>query len=395
MPELLQGPANKILEKLIALFLKAETAIVNELGRLRSKGLADYHMEAALRRVQQTLQELRDDSWEYVPRMIQWEFYRHNPEMRRILESTEKHARAYSNAQALTIAQTAIVERLTENLMGELVEATEHVETSLINTLRRIPIGRLEPDIFRETGLFQVSAMEAMGQAPNAMVNEFVEALRREGVTAFIDKAGRRWSLHTYGSMALRTTSRQAEVLSVLTENEEQDLYKITSHNTSCPLCAPFEGRVYSRSGKDPRFPPLAAAFGKIDPKGPDDLTNTYLNIHPNCIHALVPWTPAGETVEQLEKIEKFSSPKTNPFTVDPRSEKVKEAYRRKEDGRRKWLADYRQWEKYKLVLGDKVPKTFQTFQKHKIAGDDKYKAWQSLYRRENAAMKEDEDGIS
>ena len=49
----------------------------------------------------------------------------------------------------------------------------------------------------------------------------FVEALRREGVTAFVDRAGRRWSLHTYGSMVLRTTTRQAEVLSVLTRDPE------------------------------------------------------------------------------------------------------------------------------------------------------------------------------
>ena len=389
MPRLLKGPANKILERLIGLFLSAETSIINVLGRLRSKGMADYHVEAALKRVQQTLQELRGDSWEYVPKMIQWEFYRHNPEMRRILESVEKHTRAYSSAQALTITQTAIVERLTENLMGEIVEATGHVETSLIDALRGIPIGRLEPDIFRETGLSQVSAMEALGRGPISRVNEFVAVLEREGVTAFVDKTGRHWSLHTYGSMVLRTTSRQAEVLSVLTKDEEQDLYMITSHDTSCPICAPYEGRVYSRSGKDPVFPPLASAFGKIDPKGPNDLTNTYLNIHPNCIHALVPWTDTGKSPEQLEKIERFSNPKTNPFLVDPRSEKAREAYRRK------WLADYRQWERYKLVLGDKVPKTFQTFQKHKLADDDKYKAWQSLYRRENAAIKEEQNGIS
>lgn len=51
------------------------------------------------------------------------------------------------------------------------------------------------------------------------MTRQFIEALRRKGVTAFVDKAGRRWSLHTYGSMVLRTTSRQAEVLSVLTRD--------------------------------------------------------------------------------------------------------------------------------------------------------------------------------
>lgn len=390
MPNLQKPTGNELLDRLIALFLKAETSIINTIGGLRSRGLVDYHVQGALGRVQGILQKLRNDSWTYVPKMIERYFYVRHPEKRRIKETVAKHLRGYQNAEALTIGQTAVVERLTENLMGEITEATVHVEQSLTQTLRNIAIGRLEPDIFRQVGLSQVSAMEALGRGPNALVNEFVEVLRREGVTAFIDKAGRRWSLHTYGSMVLRTTSRQAEVLSVLTADESQDLYKIVPHSTTCPVCAPFEGRVYSRSGTDPVFPPLAAAFGKVDPKGPDDLTNTYLNIHPNCLHTLAAWSPAGLSEEELDKIKKFSSPRTNPFNIDPRDEKQKERYRKKELARRHFLQNYRQWERYKLVLGDKVPKTFQTFEKHKRAGDEKYKNWMRLYREANAKI---EDG--
>ena len=87
-------------------------------------------------------------------------------------------------------------------------------------------------------------------------------------MTAFTDKAGRNWSLHTYASMVTRTTSRQAEVLAVLTADPEHDLYRISNHGTTCALCAPYEGRVYSKSGTAPDFPPLAAAFGKIAPLG-------------------------------------------------------------------------------------------------------------------------------
>ena len=178
-----------------------------------------------------------------------------------------------------------------------------------------------------------------------------MEALRREGVTAFIDKAGRRWSLHTYGAMVLRTASRQAEILSVLTADEGHDLYQISAHGTTCKLCAPLEGRVYSKSGTDPEFPPLAAAFGKVDPAGPDTLANSWLNIHPNCLHVLVPWTPMGLSPEELRKIKKFSSFQTNPPTRDPRSQQQIDAYRKKERARAKWLADYRQYERYRLTI--------------------------------------------
>ena len=48
MPSLSRAPNKKELEKLISIYLKAETAIINEIGRLRSQGLVDYHAVAAL-----------------------------------------------------------------------------------------------------------------------------------------------------------------------------------------------------------------------------------------------------------------------------------------------------------------------------------------------------------
>ena len=33
------------------------------------------------------------------------------------------------------------------------------------------------------------------------------------------------------------------------------------------------------------------------------------------------------------------------------------------------------------MALGDKVPKTFETFQRHKLADDEKYHKWMNAYR--------------
>lgn len=96
----------------------------------------------------------------------------------------------------------------------------------------------------------------------------------------------------------------------------------------------------------------------------------------------LHPWTAKGLSPEAIQTIKDFSDPKKNPYSIDPRTQEQREAYRKKEAGRRKWLADYRQWEKYRSLLGDGCPKTFQTFQKHKLAGDEKYKALRRNYRK-------------
>lgn len=379
MPILNRTPNGRELNKLISIFLKAETDIINEIGRLRSQGLVDYHAVAALERVQAILRKMESDCWTYVPQMVEKQFYARVPEARRIVgETVEKHLAGYGAAGALTGEQHAIVDQLVMNLMGEITDASMMV----MSTLQSALIGRVEPDVYRRVGLEQVVSMEAAGRGMSRMVPGFVEALRREGVTAFVDKAGRNWSLHTYGSMVCRTTSRQAEVMAVLTADPEQDLYQISSHGTTCPLCAPYEGRVYSRSGTDPDFPPLAMAFGKIDPAGADSLANTWLNIHPNCLHVLLPWTPAGRSEEEIQRIKEFSDPKRNPFSRDPRSEKQVEAYRQKERARRKWLSDYRQWERYRVTLGDRVPKRFETFLRHKREGDDTFRSWAQGYVR-------------
>lgn len=381
MPTLNRAPNERELKKLIEIYLRAETAIINEIGRLRSSGLADYSAVAALERVQAILRQMENDSWEWAPKAIEKMFYVRVPEARRIEgETPEKHLRGYLNASTLTGEQHAIVDQLVSSLMGEITDAT----ITAYATVQSALIGRVEPDVYRRIGLEQVALQQAQGRGTYKVLPEFVQALRREGITAFVDKAGRNWSLHTYCAMVSRTTSRQAEVLAVLTADPEQDLYRISSHGTTCAICAPYEGRVYSKSGTNPDYPPLAAAFGKQDPAGPDILANTWLNIHPGCLHSILPYTTAGRTEEEIQKIKDFSNPRKNPFSRDPRTQKQIDAYRKKEAARRHWLQNYRQWESYRVTLGDKVPKTYQAFERHKRADDEKYKEWQRLYREAN-----------
>lgn len=381
MPTLNRAAPSKELEHLIKIYLKAETDIINEIARLRSEGNVDYHAVAALERVQAILRSMENETWKYAPKMVEKQFYVIHPEKRRIEgETVQKHLMGYGNAAALTSEQHAIVDQLVNSLMGEITDASL---TALANVQSAL-IGRIEPDIYRRVGLEQVALQQATGADTYKMLRGFVETLRREGVTAFVDKAGRKWSLHTYCSMVSRTTSRQAETMALLTSDLEQDLYQITKNGTTCGICAAYEGRVYSRSGLNPNYPKLSDAFGKQDPTGADTLANTWLNLHPNCLHSLVPFNENGYEQGELKKIRDYSNPVKNPYTVDPRSKKQVEAYRKKETARRRWLADYRQWENYRSTVGSPVPKTFETWQKHKAAGDDKYKEWQMLYRAAN-----------
>ena len=261
---------NVALEFMKRLFSQTEQRLIAEITRKRNQGYVDYSEKASLRRVQKIIAEMVDESEQYVPQMLTYPFL-----------TGKGPFKGYTSAEEIiqrTDAETRrIIEQLTDNLLGEITEAAGTVYQSsadLIaaqNALKAAEkgaayIGRQSPDIFRKSVLTGVT-----------------NYLEREGLPAFVDRAGHKWSLRDYGNMATRTTFRQAQTAAELTK-DDNDLYEVIRHPAPCRVCAIYSGRVYSKSGTNPNYPSLAQAFGKIDPAGPDVLSNTYLNIHPNCL---------------------------------------------------------------------------------------------------------------
>lgn len=371
-------PYAREMDKLRAVFLRAEQDLIDIIGYKKKMNQVVYSHAAQLDRIQKVLQGMIDASWEYVPNLVYDQYL-----------MGKKSMAGYKNAAALTIVERNVVDKLVHNLLAEITEGAVNVNNGIQKAWQdSLILGRRESDIFRTSIMEEVTAGEASGLGIGSAQKQFLKTMEEKGIVAFTDKSGRDWSLRSYGEMATRTTSRQATNLGVLFADEAHDLYQISSHGTTCPICAPLEGRVYSRSGKDPNYPPLAKAFGKVDPNGSDDLDNTWLNIHPNCLHVMTKFTEAGRSEAEIRKIREFSSFETNPETIDPRSKAQVKAYREKEQGRQKLLNDFDQFKRYKLVLGEKMPKTFQTFLKHKIANGDKYQQWQREFRTANKALK-------
>lgn len=373
----------KAIAKLQQLYLKTERKLINEITRKRSLKLVDYAEVAALERVQRILGEMQSESFKYVPLMVETIFQGVN----------KKDTAGYENARTLTTAQTATSQILVNNLLGQVMEAAAMAQKSAEKWLA---LGRLEGDEFREAALSAVAEQQAAGASWILAQKNMAVDLEAQGITAFVDRAGRKWSLTDYCNMAVRTTARQSFVAAKLTA-DDHDLWQIVRIGSTCPLCATYEGRIYSKSGTDPDYPPLATAFGKIDPKGANNLENTYLNIHPNCLHSLIKYTTIGKTDEQIQKDKDFSSFEKNPADHDPRTKRQREEYRKKEQNRQKLLNDTRQWNRYRAALGKDCP-DYETFLKHKRLDDDLYKKLEKQYRevRREAkkAVEEVNDGL-
>ena len=370
------GPGDLKVERMRLIYTKAEQNIIKELTRKRSLELVDYSDLAALERVQKILRDMTDEAEEYIPMALKEKFYK--------ADDLPSAPYGYYNAEALTGTQTAIVERLVDNLLADIDEAAAVAYKSAEEYLA---VGRLEADALRNAALEMVTKLEAEGKGWNTIQNKMAAELNAKGITSFVDKAGRQWGLSSYCSMATRTTARQAEVAATLT-SDDWDLWQIVKIGSTCPLCSVYEGRVYSKSGTNPDYPPLSTAFGKIDFDGSNDLANTYLNIHPNCLHSLIRYTTMGKTEEQIQRDKDFSSFQKRPANVDYRSKKQVQAYREKEQARAQYRNDVKQFKKYKAALGNDMPKTFETFEKHKKAGDEVYKGWEEKFQKLNKNAK-------
>ena len=95
----------------------------------------------------------------------------------------------------------------------------------------------------------------------------------------FIEINGRTYKMSKYAKMVARTELKHARDAATndLCHQYENDLVEISDHGASikgspqyCEECAKFEGKVYSLSGRHPKYPSLTSSG--------------YLEAHPNCV---------------------------------------------------------------------------------------------------------------
>lgn len=95
----------------------------------------------------------------------------------------------------------------------------------------------------------------------DAAVEQAVTKLARDGVTGAVFASGRTMQLAPYVRMVVRTEVMQTTSDLGFTRMEEygSDLLQVSAHAGARPRCAPFQGRIFSRSGTHKRFAPWSS----------------------------------------------------------------------------------------------------------------------------------------
>ena len=98
--------------------------------------------------------------------------------------------------------------------------------------------------ILNEAALSIASGTETRQEA----VNRAIKRISDEGLTGFIDRAGRSWTPEAYVNMAARTTVHNVAIESTKARMQDYNtqVFQVSSHAGARPLCYPYQGKFYS-----------------------------------------------------------------------------------------------------------------------------------------------------
>ena len=171
---------------------------------------------------------------------------------------------------------------------------------------------------------------------------------------------GAKMPVGKYAAMLARTTRAETDNLAMIQQalKEGIDLLKCGTVSPTCDICSVYQGRVYSISGKDSRYPALYKTAFK----------SGYSIIHPNCRHSWTPYYIELYTKEQQDEDRKRSNRSFKPDTDSrafQQTERMREEYAKGQAKMRQWNAEIVEYERMKAFYGKDMPyKTLGAFRR-------------------------------
>lgn len=204
--------------------------------------------------------------------------------------------------------------------------------------------------------------------------------LQENGVLAIKYSNGAKQSLTSYATMAARSARIESANIGAIGRaiQEDTDLVKMTDMPMCCKLCGAYQGKVYSISGKDKRFPAL---FKTV-------LKNGYALPHPNCRHEFIPWFEDIEDTEDVKKALEKSKIKYDKKgnLLDVRTQRDIEAYAEWQAGNRQLNREALEYEKMKAYYDSKgETPPYKTLGSFRRASRDKTEKYKTLRKEWNS----------
>lgn len=183
------------------------------------------------------------------------------------------------------------------------------------------------------------------------------------GSMTVIYNNGAKMPLSSYAEMLARTSRIESSNTGSFDRCKQLgiDLVRCTTVPGCCAYCYKYEGKVYSLSGNDSRFPSLYDTA----------LAKGYNIMHPNCRHEFLPFVEEMQSPEQLQKLIQES----NTFKdFNPKDEKLFHLYNHNQALQRQWIQEYKEYNQAKALYGKDFPyTTLGGFRRASRSGSSQY----------------------
>ena len=214
----------------------------------------------------------------------------------------EAYKKGMENVDTEKGVHTTILDELDipMNLKMQILATNQLLDNASFQVLRKADDAYQKVMAHATTGL--LAGTDTRIQASQKMLNEFAA----KGITSFVDKAGRNWDLSSYAEMCARTVSSHAALQGHIDRQFEvgEDLVKVSSIGTTCPICARWQGVVLSISGTSPKYHSVEEA-------------KSAGLFHPNCKHTLGMFIPELDGEGQVEpKPEGYKGQNTERYNL-------------------------------------------------------------------------------
>ena len=158
-----------------------------------------------------------------------------------ILKAIQEEFKAYKTGIGTNAMQGAFF-KINEDKLNALVKATIEDMTRAENAILR-----MADDVYRQTifksQMFFNSGASTLWKAVDMATKDFLSA----GINCVEYKNGARVNIASYSEMALRTANKRANLMGSANKREEWGIHtvKVSSHNSACPMCIKWQGKVY------------------------------------------------------------------------------------------------------------------------------------------------------
>lgn len=192
-----------------------------------------------------------------------------------------------------------------------------------------------------------------------------------------------------YAEMLARTTRTETQNIAMIGKalDDGNDLVECSTVTPTCDLCALYQGRIYSVSGRTPGYPSLYETAFK----------HGYSIIHPNCRHQFFPYNPKFHTEAERQALEEGTR---RPWIGGQQGEAARAEYAKSQMQMRRWNKELNEFAQMKQRFGDNAPyKTLGAFRRayrseegtlayaksHYYRSDEKeFKEFESVIGKEN-----------